>query len=93
MKNILLIIILIFLNGCFFGPAKPGSKSNVIQRSKVLSKNEFSITIEHSTWGKTIAFETALKHCESYEKVAIYQGASRQYGPDIISTWACKNPE
>ena len=57
------------------------------------SLNEFSISIEHSTWGKTIAFETAAKHCEDYGKVAIYQGASQQYSPDVISTWICKSPE
>ena len=93
MKNVLLIIMIILLNACGLGPAKPGAKPNALQRSKVLSKNEFSISIEHSTWGKTIAFETAAKHCEDYGKVAIYQGASQQYSPDVISTWICKSPE
>ena len=79
------------LASCFaMGPAQPGQAPNAIQRSSVLSANEKSITIEHSSWGKPIAFETAAKHCALYNLVSVYKGASQQYGPDVISTWTCE---
>jgi hypothetical protein len=82
----------ILLSGCMssYGPARPGQAPNAIQRSTVLSSNEKSITIEHSTWGKPIAFETAEKHCGSMGFVAVYRGGTRQYGPDVVSTWTCE---
>jgi hypothetical protein len=46
--------------------------------------------VEHSKWGKKIAFRFADEHCESLNKVATYMGASTQYGPDVISTWRCE---
>jgi len=73
------------------GCASDGSGSpNLIQRADVLSKNPNSITIEHSDWGKKIAFRLADEHCALTGKVATYQGASKQYGPDVISTWRCE---
>lgn len=70
--------------------ANAETKPNAFQRAKVLSANALSITIEHSKWGKKIAFSQAAKHCESLNKVAVYQGSSQQYGPDVISTWRCE---
>jgi len=55
-----------------------------------LSAGKKSITIEHSQWGKPIAFGMAEKHCDNSGKEAVYQGASQQYGPDAISSWICE---
>ena len=84
--------LLVTLNSCI-GPAKPNAQPNPIQRAKILDKNELSITIEHSDWGKPIAFRLAREHCESLGKMAVYQSSSRQYGPDVISTWRCQKSE
>jgi hypothetical protein len=75
--------------GCI-GPDSYIDQPNAIQRAEVLSKNDKSITIEHSTWGKKIAFRLADEHCRSLGKTAVYQGSSQQYGPDVISTWKCE---
>lgn len=64
-------------------------KSNMFARAKVLSSNEISITISHSDWGKKAAFEFAAKHCAKFNRLAVYQGGSAQFGPDTTSTWAC----
>ena len=87
----LVAIVATSLSGCLaFGPARPGQAPNAIQRSTVLSANDKSITIEHSKWGKPIAFDTAEKHCASKGLLAVYGGASKQFGPDVISTWTCE---
>jgi len=86
-----IVFTIVLLSGCLpLGPAKPGQAPNSIQRSTILSANDRGITIEHSTWGKPIAFETADKHCASKGLQAVYQGASQQYSPDVISTWVCE---
>ncbi|MFZ1538162.1 MAG: hypothetical protein WAT23_12355 [Chromatiaceae bacterium] len=74
--------------GC--GKASYNDNPNFIQRADITSKNAGGITVEHSTWGKKIAFRYADEHCESMGKVATYLGASQQYGPDVISTWRCE---
>jgi len=76
--------------GCAVGPASYNDEPNSIQRAEILSKNDRSITVEHSTWGKKIAFRYADEHCLALGKTAVYMGSSRQYGPDVISTWRCE---
>ena len=78
------------LSGCAVGPAGYSAEPNRIQRADIVSKNPKGITVEHSTWGKKIAFRFADEHCGSLGKVAMYLGASAQYGPDVISTWRCE---
>ena len=73
------------------GPASYDDQPNSIQRADILSKNRLGITIEHSTWGKKIAFRIAEEYCSSLGKAAVYRGASSQTGPDVISTWKCEN--
>lgn len=80
----------LFVSGCAFGPAGYNDEPNSIQRAEILSKNEHSITVEHSTWGKKIAFRYADQHCNSLGKTAVYMNSSQQYGPDVISTWRCE---
>lgn len=72
------------------GPADPNAQPNFIQRAKVLSKNQVGITIEHSEWGKPIAFRMADEHCASLGKGATYRGGVMQIGPDMTSTWRCE---
>lgn len=74
------------------GCASPSSSGqpNFIQRAKVLSQNERSITIEHSELGKPIAFRMADEHCALQKKSAVYMGGSMQRGPDMTSTWRCE---
>ena len=89
-KLYLLVGVAACLSGCAFGAANYNDNPNSIQRAEILSKNELGITIEHSSWGKKIAFRFADEHCNSMGKVAVYKGSSQQYGPDVISTWECK---
>ena len=77
------------ISGCV-GPAARDAEPNSIQRAKVLSKNDFGITIEHSEWGKPIAFRLADDHCASLKKAAVYRGGVMQLGPDITSSWRCE---
>lgn len=77
------------LAGCA-GPADRNAQPNSIQRSKILSQNEYGITIEHSEWGKPIAFRQADEHCASMKKAAVYRGGTMQIGPDMMSTWRCE---
>ena len=83
------IVSLSLLAGCL-GPAAKNSKPNAIQRAKILSQGAKSITIEHSQWGKPIAFGMAEQHCSNIGKEAVYGGGSQQNGPDLISTWRCE---
>jgi hypothetical protein len=78
----------IVLVGCV-GSASRDSEPNFIQRANVLSKNEYGITIEHSEWGKPIAFRLADEHCASMKKAAVYRGGIMQIGPDMTSSWHC----
>jgi PBP1b-binding outer membrane lipoprotein LpoB len=89
-KTIILVIIAaVVLGGCV-GSAARDAEPNAIQRAKVLSKNEFGITIEHSEWGKPIAFRLADEHCASVKKAAVYRGGVMQIGPDMTSAWRCE---
>jgi hypothetical protein len=90
MKKYLTFAIVATLSGCAVGPADYKDKPNSIQRADVVSRNPKGITVEHSTWGKKIAFRFADEHCASVGKVATYLGSSTQYGPDVISTWRCE---
>lgn len=82
------IICLFLFVGC--GAANYNDTPNSIQRADLMSKNKYGITISHSTWGKKIAFRLADEHCDSLKKVAVYKSTAKQYGPDVISTWECK---
>src|SRR5687767_8681327 len=88
MGSSVILFLIVSLVGC--GPANYHSKPNSIQRAEILSKNELSITVEHSSWGKKIAFRFADEHCNSLGKTAVYKGSSQQFGPDVISTWSCE---
>ena len=81
----------LLIAGCALGPADYYGEPNSIQRAEILSKNELSITVEHSTWGKKIAFRFADEHCNSLGKTAVYISSSQQAGPDVISTWRCED--
>lgn len=83
-------VALALIAGCAAGPADRNSQPNSIQRSKILSQNEYGITIEHSEWGKPIAFRQADEHCASMKKAAIYRGGTMQIGPDMTSAWRCE---
>lgn len=92
MRKIQSAIALIFgiaLSGCV-GMAARNSEPNMIQRASVLSANELGVTIEHSEWGKKIAFRLADEHCANYKKAAVYRGGVMQIGPDITSSWRCE---
>lgn len=91
MNRILTVsLIAAFTSGCAIGPADYNDKPNSIQRAEVMSKNAKGITVEHSDWGKKIAFRLADEHCATQNKVATYLGSSSQYGPDVVSTWRCE---
>lgn len=96
MKNHILISALLIICAAWSpaqaekGEDKP--KSNMFARAKVLSRNELSITISHSDWGKKAAFEFAAQHCAKYNRLAVYQSGVAQWGPDTTSTWACITP-
>jgi hypothetical protein len=79
----------LLLSGCV-GPASRNAEPNGIQRANILSKNEFGITIEHSEWGKPIAFRLADEHCAVFKKAATYRGGVMQIGPDMTSSWRCE---
>ncbi len=87
-KSLLVMVSMLFFSGC--GPAKYADTPNSIQRAEVLSKNKYGITVEHSKWGKKIAFRFADEHCATIDKVAVFQSTGKQYGPDNISSWKCK---
>ena len=59
-------------------------------RVNVLEKNKYGITIEHSKVGKTGAFEQASVYCKTLNKTAIFKSSSKQFGPDNITSWECK---
>lgn len=90
-RNVVSAFLLLLVSGCALGPADYNDEPNSIQRAEILSKNDLSITVEHSTWGKKIAFRFADEHCKSFGKTAVYIGSSQQAGPDVISTWRCKD--
>ncbi|MDA9559371.1 hypothetical protein N9R59_00300 [Porticoccaceae bacterium] len=81
----------IFLSGCVAGLADYDDEPTWIQRADIINKNNLGITIEHSSFGKKIAFRLSDEHCATMGKLAVYQGASTQYGPDVISTWVCQS--
>ena len=88
-KNLVLAVGILSFTGCV-GPASYTDAPNSIQRAEVMTKNKYSITIEHSNWGKKIAFRLADEHCASLNKIAIHQLSSKQNGSNVISTWKCK---
>jgi hypothetical protein len=85
-----LVMVSVLVTGCAIGPADRNAEPNSIQRAKIISKNQYSIVVEHSEWGKPIAFRFAEEHCGSLGKVAVYQGGTMQIGPDITSAWKCQ---
>lgn len=87
--SFVILFILTFLSACV-GPAKRDSTPNALQRASVLSQNEMGITIEHSEWGKPIAFRMADEHCATFKKSAVYRGGVIQLGPDMTSSWRCE---
>jgi hypothetical protein len=89
MKLLLITFSCLILQSCV-GPANYDAEPNALRRVDVISQNRNGITIEHSDWGKKIAFRYADEHCSKFDKVATYKGASEQYGPDVISTWVCE---
>jgi hypothetical protein len=91
LMKLFLLLTALFLSGCSVGPAEYHDDPNWIQRADIINKNKLGITIEHSTFGKKIAFRLADEHCGTFDKFAVYNGASVQYGPDVISTWVCKS--
>jgi hypothetical protein len=71
-------------------PDKP--KSNMFARAKLLSANELSVTIRHSSWGTKAAFQFAADHCAKYGKLAIVQNGIEPKVGDGITTWMCVAP-
>jgi len=88
--NLVVIVLASTQAGCAVGPADRNAQPNAIQRAKVLSQNASSITVEHSEWGKPIAFRMADEHCATVKKVAVYRGGTMQIGPDMMSSWRCE---
>jgi len=86
---VLLTVSATVFSGCI-GPASRDSQPNAIQRAKILSQNDFGITIQHSEWGKPIAFRMADEHCATVKRAAVYRGGVMQLGPDMTSTWRCE---
>lgn len=84
------VVAVVLLAGCAAGSADRNAQPNAIQRAKVLSQNANGIVIEHSEWGKPIAFRMADEHCATVQKVASYRGGTMQVGPDMTSTWRCE---
>ena len=74
-KSALLLMFAMALTGCY-GPASYNDSPNGVQRAELVNKNALGITVEHSTWGKKIAFRFADEHCASLGKLVVYQGAS-----------------
>ena len=89
-KQLLFLCFPLCVLGACVGPADKTSEPNMIQRSSILSANNKAIVIEHSTWGKPIAFSAAEKHCSSIGKTAVYKSSHKQAGPDVISSWLCE---
>tara|TARA_R110002126_G_scaffold284354_1_gene434012 strand:+ start:3850 stop:4122 length:273 start_codon:yes stop_codon:yes gene_type:complete len=87
MNKKLLIFVFGFASLLFFAGCQTTNEGNFIARCYILDKNEKSITIEHSDYGKGIAFQKAREWAESFNKTAVYKGSSQQYGADVISTW------
>jgi len=87
---VIMSLIIFGLSGCV-APASKEDAPNVLHRSRVLSANSGSITIKHNLKGQPISFETAKSHCEKFDKIAIYQGASKK-PINLISTWVCQLP-
>lgn len=87
MKPLLALALVAVLTGC---AASRDSAPNMIQRAKVLSQNKNGITVEHSEWGKPIAFRMADEHCDKLNKSATYLGGTTQMGPNMASTWRCE---
>lgn len=68
---------------------KPYSKTGYV--ADVVTKNEKSITIDHSSLAKRIAFRLADEHCESMSKVAVFQNSGKMaYGHIFTSVWTCQ---
>lgn len=86
LKTLILIAMVAVLAGCAGRNAQP----NLLQRANVLSQNSAGITIEHSQWGKPIAFRMADEHCAGMKKDAVYRGGNMQMGPDMVSSWRCE---
>jgi hypothetical protein len=89
MRAMMVVAMGVALAGCA-GPADRNAQPNAIQRAKVLSSNDASITIEHSEWGRPIAFRLAEEHCAKAKKSAVYRGGVMQMGHDMTSTWRCE---
>jgi hypothetical protein len=83
------LVCAVFAQACV-SPASRDSEPNALQRANVLSKNQYGITIQHSEWGRPIAFRIADEHCASLRKAAVYLGSTHGYGPDQTSTWECR---
>ena len=89
LRSLALFAMVLSNYGCV-GPASRDAQPNGIQRAKVLSQNDAGITIEHSEWGKPIAFRLADEHCANQKKAATYRGGVMQLGPDMTSSWRCE---
>jgi hypothetical protein len=63
-------------------PRPRDAEPNLDQRAKILSMDEWGITIEYSTWGTPIALRMAYAHCASMKKAAMPQADVMQTGPD-----------
>jgi hypothetical protein len=63
---------------------------NMYQRAKVVSKDDSTISIEHSESGKQIASRTAARHCATLKRVAVYRDTVTRLGSDLTSTWRCE---
>lgn len=90
MRLPLFSIAAILVAGCAAGPADRNGEPNRIQRAKILSQNDLGISIEHSEWGKPIAFRMADEHCTKMKKQAVYRGGVLGIGYDMTSTWRCE---
>ena len=79
--------------GCSTPPAnyhdEPYSQIGYV--ADVVTENEKSITIDHSSLAKRIAFRLADEHCERMNKVAVFQNSGKMaYGHIFTSVWTCQ---
>lgn len=89
MARALILAAALALSACASGPTPDGPKANPLARAKILSANEKSIAIEHSNWGKSIAFRWAADHCAKFGKAAVPIGATQEL-VNTVSTWRCE---
>jgi hypothetical protein len=90
MRAILATLLLLTLAACASGPTPDSPKANLLARAAVLAKNDRSITIRHSKWGQSVAYQWAADHCAKLNKLAVPAGETQDFGTNATTTWRCE---